>query len=76
MEFSEGLKKKVKQAIKLLQSIKTDEPIEVAYSGGKDSDDGRNVLPERLGQMKTTWTDICPSQSSVVFLQKSEKSDL
>ena len=38
MEFSEGLKKKVEQAIKLLQSIKTDEPIEVAYSGGKDSD--------------------------------------
>lgn len=38
MEFSEGLKKKVKQAINLLQSIKTDEPIEVAYSGGKDSD--------------------------------------
>lgn len=38
MEFSEGLKKKVKQAINLLQSIKTDEPIEVSYSGGKDSD--------------------------------------
>lgn len=38
MEFSEGLKKKVEQSIKLLQSIKTDEPIEVAYSGGKDSD--------------------------------------
>ena len=38
MEFSEGLKKKVEQAIKLLQSIKTDEPIEVSYSGGKDSD--------------------------------------
>lgn len=38
MEFSEGLKKKVKQAINLLLSIKTDEPIEVAYSGGKDSD--------------------------------------
>lgn len=38
MEFSEVLKKKVKQAINLLQSIKTDEPIEVAYSGGKDSD--------------------------------------
>lgn len=38
MEFSEGLKKKVEQSIKLLQSIKTDEPIEVSYSGGKDSD--------------------------------------
>ena len=38
MEFREGLKKKVEQAINLLQSIKTDEPIEVAYSGGKDSD--------------------------------------
>lgn len=38
MEFSEGLKKKVEQSINLLQSIKTDEPVEVAYSGGKDSD--------------------------------------
>lgn len=38
MGFSEELKKKVEQSIKLLQSIKTDEPIEVAYSGGKDSD--------------------------------------
>lgn len=38
MEFSEGLKKKVEQSIKLLQSINTDEPIEVSYSGGKDSD--------------------------------------
>lgn len=38
MEFSEGLKNKVEQSIKLLQSIKTDEPIEVSYSGGKDSD--------------------------------------
>lgn len=38
MEFSDGLNKKVEQSIKLLQSINTDEPIEVAYSGGKDSD--------------------------------------
>ena len=36
--MNEILNKKVEQAIKLLQSIKTDEPIEVSYSGGKDSD--------------------------------------
>lgn len=38
MQFSELLKKKVEQSIKLLQSIQTDEPIELCYSGGKDSD--------------------------------------
>lgn len=38
MKFSEELKKKVEQSIKLLQSIRTNEPIEVSYSGGKDSD--------------------------------------
>lgn len=38
MELSEGLKKKVGQSIRLLQSVKTDGPIEVCYSGGKDSD--------------------------------------
>lgn len=38
MEFSDELKKKVGQSIRLLQSVKTDGPIEVCYSGGKDSD--------------------------------------
>ena len=38
MEFSDELKKKVGHAIRLLQSVKTDGPIEVCYSGGKDSD--------------------------------------
>lgn len=36
--MNEILKKKVEQSIKLLQLIKTDDPIEVSYSGGKDSD--------------------------------------
>lgn len=38
MEFSDELKKKVGQSIRLLQSVRTDGPIEVCYSGGKDSD--------------------------------------
>ena len=32
------LEKKIQQAIRLLQSYKGEQPIEVAYSGGKDSD--------------------------------------
>ena len=36
--MNEGLKKKVDFAIKLLQSIPQDGDIELAYSGGKDSD--------------------------------------
>lgn len=38
--MTENLSKKVERAIKLLQSIPqhNDEPIEIAYSGGKDSD--------------------------------------
>lgn len=38
--MTENLNKKIQQAIKLLQSIPShnDEPIEIAYSGGKDSD--------------------------------------
>ncbi len=38
--MAENLSKKVERAIKLLQSIPqhNDEPIEIAYSGGKDSD--------------------------------------
>lgn len=36
--MKEQLSKKVKQAIRLLQSYKGTEPIEVCYSGGKDSD--------------------------------------
>lgn len=36
--MTEGLSKKVKQAVRLLQSYKGTEPIEVCYSGGKDSD--------------------------------------
>lgn len=38
--MTENLNKKIQQAIKLLQSIPphNDEPIEIAYSGGKDSD--------------------------------------
>ena len=36
--MTEQLQKKVDRAIKLIRSIPDDEPIEVAYSGGKDSD--------------------------------------
>ena len=36
--MTDQLKKKVDFAIKLLQSIPNDEPIEISYSGGKDSD--------------------------------------
>lgn len=38
--MTDELQKKVDRAIRLLQSIKykDDEPIEIAYSGGKDSD--------------------------------------
>lgn len=36
--MTEQLKKKVDFAIRLLQSIPNDEPIEISYSGGKDSD--------------------------------------
>ena len=36
--MKEQLSKKVKQAIRLLQSYKGEQPLEVAYSGGKDSD--------------------------------------
>lgn len=36
--MTEQLKKKVERAIRLLQSYKGIEPIEVSYSGGKDSD--------------------------------------
>lgn len=36
--MKDSLKKKVDFAIKLLQSIPNDEPIEVSYSSGKDSD--------------------------------------
>lgn len=36
--MTETLQKKVDFAIKLLQSIPNDEPIEISYSGGKDSD--------------------------------------
>lgn len=37
--MTERLKKKVDRAIRLLQAIPTEDgPIEVAYSGGKDSD--------------------------------------
>lgn len=36
--MTDELKKKVEQAIRLLQSVKVDGPIEVGYSGGKDSD--------------------------------------
>lgn len=38
--MTENISKKVERAIKLLQSIPQhdDEPIEIAYSGGKDSD--------------------------------------
>ena len=75
MEFSEVLKKKVKQAINLLQSIKTDEPIEVAYSGGKDSD----VILE-LAKMagikyraiyKNTTIDPPPEQSNTARRKES-----
>ena len=38
MSMTEQLQKKVDFAIKLLQSIPQDSPIEVSYSGGKDSD--------------------------------------
>ena len=39
IEMNDKLKKKVDFAIKLLQSIPTDDgPIELSYSGGKDSD--------------------------------------
>lgn len=40
MYKTENLNKKIQQAIKLLQSIPSHngEPIEIAYSGGKDSD--------------------------------------
>ena len=37
--MTDGLKKKVDFAVKLLQSIPTDDgPVEISYSGGKDSD--------------------------------------
>lgn len=36
--MNEQLKKKVDFAVRLLQSIPNDEPIEISYSGGKDSD--------------------------------------
>lgn len=36
--MTEQLQKKIQRAIRLLQSYKSDEPVEVAYSGGKDSD--------------------------------------
>ncbi len=36
--MTEQLKKKVDFAIRLLQSIPNEEPIEISYSGGKDSD--------------------------------------
>ena len=38
--ISEDLQKKINQSVKLLQSVgaRTEGPIEIAYSGGKDSD--------------------------------------
>lgn len=38
--ISEDLQKKIGQSVKLLQSVgtRTEGPIEIAYSGGKDSD--------------------------------------
>lgn len=36
--MNKDLEKKVKRAIRLLQSIPQDSPVELAYSGGKDSD--------------------------------------
>lgn len=38
MSMTEQLKKKVDFALRLLRSIPQDSPIEVSYSGGKDSD--------------------------------------
>lgn len=34
----DSYEKKVARAVRLLQSIPTDGPVEVSYSGGKDSD--------------------------------------
>lgn len=38
MEISEQLSKKVKQSINLIESFSKGHEVEVAYSGGKDSD--------------------------------------
>ena len=51
--MTEQLQKKVDFAIRLLRSIPQDSPIEVSYSGGKDSEYSDSLaIPCRIDQLK------------------------